>query len=77
MALRSGFVLSLAGQLSTHKPQPVQSSGEIWTVNLAPGNSLNFASNDLKVSGASFNNSASHNLVRMAACGQTNAHFPH
>ena len=32
--------LSLAGQTSTHSPQPVQSSGATWTANFQPGNSL-------------------------------------
>ena len=40
-ALRLGSVLSLPGQLTAQRLQPVQSSGESWTVNLVPaGNSL-------------------------------------
>src|SRR5512134_431983 len=31
-ALRLGWVLSFAGQTSTHRVQPVQSSGATWTV---------------------------------------------
>ncbi len=40
MALRLGSVLSLAGQASTHRPQPVQSSGALWMVATMPVNSL-------------------------------------
>ena len=72
MALREGLVLSLAGQFSTHKLQPVQSSGDIWIVNFLPGNSLKkCASMDLNVAGAFINNSGSYNFWRITACGQT------
>ena len=52
-ALRPTWVLSLAGQTSTHKVQPVQSSGATCTVYAKPcENSLNFEGMCLKVSGA-------------------------
>src|SRR5512133_2900740 len=46
-ALRPTLDLSLAGQTSTHRAQPVQSSGATWMVYFIPGSSLNFASIDL------------------------------
>ena len=36
-ALCLGLALSFAGQTSTHRPQPVQSSGATWTVYALPG----------------------------------------
>src|SRR5512136_1418765 len=76
-ALRPAWVLSLAGQASTHKAQPVQSSGAIWMVYLVPGNSLNLASMDLKAAGADAAYLESYTLARMTACGQTKTHLPH
>ena len=40
MALRIGLVLSRAGQASTHRLQPVQSSGATWMVNFIFGKFL-------------------------------------
>ena len=77
MALRPTWVLSFAGQTSTHIAHPVQSSGAIWMVNMVPGNSLNLASFDLKVAGAFSRRAGSYTFCRMVAWGQTKAHFPH
>src|SRR5690349_5477172 len=52
IALRPTWRLSLTGQTSTHRVQPVQSSGETWRVYFMPGNSLKRALVDKKVSGA-------------------------
>ncbi len=76
-ALRAVLVLSLAGQASTHKPHPVQSSGETWMVNLAPGNSLNLASRLLKEAGALASRPGAYTFWRITACGQTIEHLPH
>ena len=52
MAFLPSSVLDLAGHISTQAPQPVQSSGAIWTVNFKPAKAGVLASTDLKVSGA-------------------------
>ena len=41
-----------AGQTSTHKPQPVQSSGATWTVIFQPGYSFPLQSVATKPAGA-------------------------
>ena len=51
MALCLTRSLSLAGQTSTHSPQPVQSSGATWMTIFQPGYSLPFQSAALKPSG--------------------------
>src|SRR6185503_17959286 len=43
IALRLVSDLFLAGQASTHNPQPVQSSGATWRVYRESGNSFHFA----------------------------------
>src|ERR1700687_3669180 len=52
MALRLLSALFLAGQASTHSPQPVQSSGATWSVYAASGNSFQRAKELAKPSGA-------------------------
>ena len=76
-ALRPTWDLSLTGQVSTHRVQPVQSSGATCTVYFIPGNSLNLESMDLNVAGASLSRSPAYTLWRMTACGQTKTHLPH
>ena len=39
IALCRGFALSFAGQTTTHRLQPVQSSGATWIVYCWPSNS--------------------------------------
>src|SRR5215207_148740 len=51
IALRPTRRLSFTGQASTHKLQPVQSSGATCKVYFMPGNSLKRASADLNASG--------------------------
>src|SRR5512143_42904 len=46
-----GLALSLAGQISTQTPQPVQSSGATWTVYAWPFQSVPFHGTDLNVGG--------------------------
>ena len=69
--------LALTGQLWAQSPQPVQSSGAICTVYLAPSKFFHLASAALKVSGASARSSGSYILARIAAWGQTREHLPH
>ncbi len=52
MAFLVASVLLFAGQMLTQAPQPVQSSGATWIVNLRPLNSGPFASVLLKLAGA-------------------------
>ena len=52
MALCLTASLLLAGQMSTHTPQPVQSSGATWIVIRCPGRSLPLTGFDLNVAGA-------------------------
>src|SRR2546421_507192 len=52
MALRLVSALFLAGQASTHSPQPVQSSGATWRVYAASGNSFQRAGEVPKPCGA-------------------------
>src|SRR5512143_1273667 len=77
IALCFGFALSLAGQIITHRVQPVQSSGATWTVYFWPLNSRPRKSVDLNVAGAPASAAGSYTMTRMAACGQTNAHLLH
>src|SRR5579864_9637396 len=52
MALSRVSCLFLTGQISTHTPHPVQSSGATWMVYFMPAHSLSRTSQDLKVAGA-------------------------
>src|SRR5579863_8947227 len=77
MALRPTCRLSLAGHASTHRLQPVQSSGETCKEYFISGNSLKCASIERNVSGASFSSAGSYTFMRITACGQTITHLPH
>src|SRR5512139_866156 len=76
-ALRAALLLSLAGQTSTHRLQPVQSSTATWSAYTASGSSFQRALSVLKVGGASLSSAGSKTLARMTACGQTITHLPH
>src|SRR5512136_2620954 len=77
IALCFGLALSLAGQIITHRLQPVQSSGATWSEYFWPLNSRPRKSVDLNVAGASLSAAGSYTFTRIAACGQTNAHLLH
>ena len=67
--------LLIAGHTSTHTPHPVQSSGATWIVIHRPGSSRSFHSFQRKPSGAWSIETGSKTFIRIAACGQTSAHF--
>ena len=67
--------LECAGHVSTQIPQPVQSSGATWIVISIPGRSRAFHSFERKLSGAPSSASGAKTFIRIAACGQTSAHF--
>src|SRR6188508_1672655 len=75
IALRLASVLSLTGQISTQRVQPVQSSGLTWSVYRWSGSSRQRAGADLKVEGASSSSVGSYTFDRMTACGQTITHL--
>ena len=77
IALCFGFVLSFAGQTLTHRLQPVQSSGATWIVNDFPLYSFPRYAVDWNVGGASASAAPSYTFARIAACGQTSAHWLH
>ena len=64
-----------AGQTSTHTPHPVQSSGTTWIVIHLPGFSRSRHSLCWNVSGAWSAAIGSYTFMRIAVCGQTNAHL--
>ena len=59
MALCLTSSLLLAGQMLTHTPQPVQSSGATCTVSSMPGKSLPLGSRERNPSGADFSTAGS------------------
>ena len=65
--------LLLAGQMLTHTPQPVQSSGATWMIDLRAGPSRSVHSRCRKLGGASSSALGSTTLSRIAAWGQTSA----
>src|SRR5262249_52774491 len=69
--------LFFAGQTSTHRAHPVQSSGATWIVYFKPCQSRSLASHALNAGGAVSNAFDSYALMRMTACGHTIAHLPH
>ncbi len=69
-------VLLLAGQMSTHTPQPVQSSGATWIVSRWPGSSRDLNSLLMNPAGASATAYSGKTFIRIVACGQTIAHLP-
>src|SRR5438552_3221355 len=77
MALRLVSALFLAGQASTHRPQPVQSSGATWRVYAAPGNSFQRAGEVPKPSGGAESSVGSKTFARITACGHTSTHLLH
>src|SRR5512145_26758 len=77
IALCFGFALSFAGQIITHRLQPVQSSGATWIEYFLPLNSAPLKSVDLKEAGALAASDGSNTFARIAACGHTNAHLLH
>ena len=77
MALISGFWRSLAGQTSTHKLQPVQSSGATCRTYFCPRISRDFTSSDCKAEGAFSIASGCTTLARIAECGQAATQWLH
>ena len=76
MALWLTSVLLLAGQTSTHTPQPVQSSGATWMVSRWPSRSRDLNSLWRKAAGAAATADSGKTFIRIVACGQTMAHLP-
>src|ERR1035437_3588699 len=70
-------LLLLAGQTSTHRVQPVQSSGATCSVYLRSFISFQRAGTDLNVDGAPARSLSSYTLARITLCGQTSTHLPH
>src|SRR5262249_8044696 len=69
--------LFFAGQTSTHRAHPVQSSGATWIVYFSPCQSRSIASHALNAGGAVSKHFGSYALMWITACGQTIAHLPH
>ena len=76
IALWLESVLLLAGQTSTHTPQPVQSSGATWIVSRCSGSSRDRNSLWRKPAGAASTDAVGKTFIRIVACGQTIAHLP-
>src|SRR4030042_5322380 len=68
---------SLAGHTWAQLPQPVQSSGLIWTRYLRPLSSLPLASAVINAFGASLRSSLSASTGLLTAWGHTNEHWLH
>ena len=68
---------SLAGQMSAQLPQPMQSSVFTWMRKPRPLSSLPRAGMVSKPLGAALASVSSSRAGRMAACGQTTAHWLH
>ena len=77
IALCRATSLLTAGQTSTQTPQPVQSSGATWIVIRCPGRSWPVHGRERKPGGAPARAEGSKTLLRITACGQTNAQRPH
>ncbi len=77
MALISGFCRSFAGQTSTHRLQPVQSSGATCRTYFCPRISRDLTSSECSVSGASSISAGETTLARMAECGQAATQWLH
>ncbi len=73
MALCAATSLLLAGQIATHTPHPVQSSGATWIVTSLPGSLRSVHSFERKPAGAPASPPGSNTFILMAACGQTSA----
>ena len=76
MALWLESVLLLAGQTSTHTPQPVQSSGATWMVSRWSGRSRLRNSLWRKLAGAASTAAVGKTFIRIVAWGHTMAHLP-
>ena len=76
MALWLESVLLLAGQTSTHTPQPVQSSGATWIVSRWSGRSRDSELLVEEAAGAASTAAVGKTFIRIVACGQTMAHLP-
>ena len=79
MAFKPGLALSVTGQYSTQRVQPVQSSAETCKAYTSVSllNSLPIGSVCLKVAGAEAKLDLSKILERTAACGHIKKHLPH
>ena len=77
MARRFTSRLSFTGQNSTHRVQPVQSSGATCRVYFRSFMSFQRAGTALKVGGAPARCASSYTLARITACGHTSTHLPH
>ena len=77
MALISGSCLSFAGQTSTHRLQPVQSSGATCRTYFCPRISRDFTSSECRLAGAASISSGDTTLARMAECGQAATQWLH
>ena len=71
------IAFSLAGQVSTQTPQPVQSSMKTWRRNFSPGSLTAFASTTWKEAGAPARSASRISLARIAACGHAITHWLH
>src|SRR5512142_2312784 len=76
-AFRFASLLFLTGQTSTHRAQPVQSSGATCNVYFISLYSFHRAGTALKAGGAPSSSPASYTFERMTAWGHTSTHFPH
>src|SRR5512141_1548947 len=69
--------LSWAGQMTTHREQPVQSSGATWIVYFQSLKSIPRNVSARKPAGAPSRKAGSYTLARIAAWGQTRTHLLH
>ena len=77
IALISGFWRSFAGHTSTHRLQPVQSSGATCNTYFCPRISRALTSNEFSDSGAFSISSGATTLARIAECGQAATQWLH
>ena len=77
MALIFGSCLSFAGHTSTHRLQPVQSSGATCRTYFCPRISRDFTSRECRLAGASAIASGETTLARMAECGHAATQWLH
>ena len=77
MALISGFCRSFAGHTSTHRLQPVQSSGATCSTYFCPRISRDFTSRECRLAGAASIACGGTTLARIAECGQAATQWLH
>ena len=77
MALISGFCRSFAGQTSTHRLQPVQSSGATCRTYFWPRISRDLTSRECRLDGALSIASGETTFARIAECGQAATQWLH